>query len=97
MLKKLKFVGGQNPIEAAKNGCKIFHGPFVYNFEEIYRLLKSYNITEQVENYNDLTKKLIENLKKEEKTESKKIEKLDLYGQKVLQKTILELNKIVKK
>ena len=27
MLKKLKFVGGQNPIEAAKNGCKIFMVP----------------------------------------------------------------------
>ena len=61
LLKKLIKDGGQNPIEPAKFGCKIFHGPFVYNFEEIYRLLKSYNITEQVENYNDLTNESLKN------------------------------------
>ena len=42
MLKKLHKVSGQNPIEAAKLGCKIYHGPYVYNFKEIYELLKSY-------------------------------------------------------
>jgi 3-deoxy-D-manno-octulosonic-acid transferase len=36
LVKKLKLVGGQNPIEAAKNGCKIYHGPYVYNFSEVY-------------------------------------------------------------
>ena len=39
MLKKLKHVSGQDPIEAAKLNCKIYHGPFVSNFEEIYELL----------------------------------------------------------
>ena len=36
LIKRLKNVSGQNPIEAAKFGCKIYHGPYVYNFEEIY-------------------------------------------------------------
>ena len=40
MIKKLKNDGGQNPIEAAKLGCKIYHGPYVYNFEEIYKILE---------------------------------------------------------
>jgi 3-deoxy-D-manno-octulosonic-acid transferase len=31
--------GGQNPIEAAKLGCAILHGPHVANFAEVYRLL----------------------------------------------------------
>jgi len=31
--------GGQNPIEAAKLGCAILHGPFVDNFTEVYRVL----------------------------------------------------------
>ncbi|HEY1735704.1 MAG TPA: 3-deoxy-D-manno-octulosonic acid transferase [Methylovirgula sp.] len=31
--------GGQNPIEAAKLGCAILHGPNVANFEPIYRAL----------------------------------------------------------
>ena len=40
MIKKLHKVGGQNPIEAAKLGCKIYHGPYIYNFKEIYDFLK---------------------------------------------------------
>jgi 3-deoxy-D-manno-octulosonic-acid transferase len=31
--------GGQNPIEAAKLGCAILHGPHVANFDEVYRAL----------------------------------------------------------
>ncbi len=58
LIKKLQHVGGQNPIEAAKLGCKIYHGPYVYNFEEIYSLLNKYKISEQVTNVNELTKKL---------------------------------------
>ena len=38
MLEKLKDNAGQNPIEAAKLNCKIYHGPYVYNFEEIYQI-----------------------------------------------------------
>ena len=97
MIKKLESVGGQNPIEAAKQGCRIYHGPFVYNFKEIYHLLKSYDISEQVENYTGLSKKLIENLNKEKKTDQKKIEILNIYGQKILENTIQEINNLVKK
>ena len=35
--------GGQNPLEAARFGCKILHGPNVDNFKEIYNLLKQNN------------------------------------------------------
>ena len=38
--KKLIKVGGQNPIEPAKCGCKIYHGPYISNFKEIYRYLR---------------------------------------------------------
>ena len=37
---RLKNEGGQNPIDAAKLGCKIYHGPYVYNFKEIYDFLE---------------------------------------------------------
>jgi 3-deoxy-D-manno-octulosonic-acid transferase len=33
--------GGQNPIEAAKLGAAILHGPHVWNFAEIYTALES--------------------------------------------------------
>ena len=32
MIKKLESDSGQNPIDAAKLGCKIYHGPYIYNF-----------------------------------------------------------------
>lgn len=31
--------GGQNPIEAAKLGCAVLHGPHVDNFADVYRVL----------------------------------------------------------
>ena len=31
--------GGQNPLEAARYGCNILHGPHTYNFTEIYNFL----------------------------------------------------------
>ena len=37
ILQSLEKVGGQNPLEAAHQGCKIYHGPFVSNFKEIFR------------------------------------------------------------
>ena len=39
-IKKLKNDSGQNPLDAARFGCKIYHGPYVYNFREIYNFLE---------------------------------------------------------
>ncbi len=41
--------GGQNPIEAAKLGTAILHGPDVHNFPEIYTALTSSDSTIQVD------------------------------------------------
>ena len=35
-LKKLKYDSGQNPIEAARLNCKVYHGPYISNFRELY-------------------------------------------------------------
>jgi 3-deoxy-D-manno-octulosonic-acid transferase len=40
--------GGQNPIEAAKLGAAILHGPHVWNFAEIYSALDRAGAAEQV-------------------------------------------------
>ena len=45
-----------NPIDAAKFGCKIYHGPYVYNFEEIYEILEKHKISKKIENIDDLAK-----------------------------------------
>ena len=33
--------GGQNPLEAARFGAKILHGPNIDNFKDVYKLLKT--------------------------------------------------------
>ncbi len=47
--------GGQNPIEAAKLGAAILHGPHVWNFAEIYQALDSARGAEPVSNADRLT------------------------------------------
>ena len=47
--------GGQNPIEAAKLGAAILHGPHVWNFAEIYGALDSVRGAELVTDTNRLT------------------------------------------
>jgi 3-deoxy-D-manno-octulosonic-acid transferase len=47
--------GGQNPIEAAKLGAAILHGPHVGNFSEIYAALDDTHGAEEVNDVNKLT------------------------------------------
>ena len=46
--------GGQNPIEAAKLGAAILHGPHVWNFSEIYAALDDARGAEEVLDVNRL-------------------------------------------
>ena len=48
LLGKLKNRGGQNPIDAAKLGCKVYHGPYVYKFREIYDFLGNKNLSKKI-------------------------------------------------
>lgn len=47
--------GGQNPIEPAKLGAAILHGPHVWNFADIYEALDSAHGAEPVDNADRLT------------------------------------------
>lgn len=47
--------GGQNPVEAAKLGSAILHGPYVWNFGEIYSALDNAHGAEPIENADRLT------------------------------------------
>ena len=40
--------GGQNPLEAAKFGCQILHGPNTWNFKEIYNLLQAHKVSYKI-------------------------------------------------
>ena len=87
---------GQNPIEAARYGCKIFHGPNVKNFYEVYKFLNTLNITQKINNSEQLYKNLIKNINlKTNKKKNKKI--LKLKGKQILDKTFNEMKKFLLK
>ena len=93
IIKKLSFVSGQNPLEAAKLGCKIYHGPYVYNFKEIYDLLKKYKIAEQIFNEEELAEKLSHDFKEPKDKENKISEKINFLGKKILEESTAEIEK----
>ena len=93
MIKKLSLVSGQNPIEAAKLGCKIYHGPYVYNFREIYDLLKEYKIAEQISHEDELSIKVIEDLKTPKKEENEITNNINFLGKKILDESVKEIEK----
>ena len=95
-IKKLENVSGQNPIEAAKFGCKIFHGPYVYNFQEVYEHLKLLGIAQQVRNEIELAKKITQNFETKIIRDQNQVNILDDYGKKILKGTVLEINKYLK-
>ena len=95
MDKKLKNESGQNPIEAAKLNCKIYHGPYVYNFEDIYKILEVNNISKKVENFEDLSSNLFIDLKHENK-KFKNANLMDNLGQQTLKETMILINSFIK-
>ena len=79
--------GGQNPLEAARFGSRILHGPNTDNFKDIYKLLKTLKISEKIDNPNNLASMIV--FKKNKKI-GYKIKKM---GEKILNETIKELDK----
>ena len=94
MIKKLQSVGGQNPIEAAKLGCKIYHGPYIYNFQEVYELFQKHKISETIYDENILAEKLSADLNKSHEIKNEKIEIINNLGEKILNETYNEIIKI---
>ncbi len=93
--KKLIKVGGQNPIEPAKCGCKIYHGPYISNFKEIYGFLKEKKITHEVVNEIDLSQNLIKDFNNKD-ADKKNIDEINFHGDRILDSTINEIFKLIK-
>ena len=82
--------GGQNPLEAARYGCCVFHGPHISNFKEIYEHLQKKKISFKIKNQKHLTNLLQKRLDK--KNFSKKsMKNLSLEGIKILNKIFNEI------
>ena len=93
MGKSLTGKGGQNPLEAARQGTAILYGPNISNFLDIYRLLDKLKISRKVYGESSLTNfidKLI--IKPNNKKNYLKIAKI---GKKTLSKTEDEINTLL--
>jgi len=95
LIKALIKDGGQNPIEPARLGCKILHGPYVSNFEEIYDYLKKLEVTKQIESSEDLSLSLVEEFKLDKPKNQQITEKIENYGQNILNNVIMEIKKYI--
>jgi len=96
MSRRFQNSGGQNPIDAAKMGCRIYHGPYVSNFKDIYQYMDESKLSEEVDNHKSLANKLIKNLDEGLQIDSEKINKLNIYSKKIFENVISEYNKFIK-
>ncbi len=81
--------GGQNPLEAARFGAKIFHGPNIDNFKDVYKLLKKLKISKKIKTPKELASSIFF---KKNKRLGLKIKNI---GEKILKKTIKELDYLI--
>ncbi len=81
--------GGQNPLEAARYGSRILHGPNINNFKDVYKLLKTLNVSKKIVTPNQLANLIIFNKNKYSGIKIKKI------GGIILKKTIKELDSLI--
>ena len=91
LIESSKNGSGQNPIEPSRLGCKIFHGPNVSNFIEIYEYLKSLGVANQISTPEELNQSLVEEFKEDKASNNQTIEKINSYGQNVLNNVIKEI------
>ena len=83
--------GGQNPLEAAKYGCQILHGPNVWNFKEIYNLLEVHGVSNKITTTKQLSLK-VEQIFNSKKNSKKLQLKIKILGNKILESTLNEIN-----
>ncbi len=81
--------GGQNPLEAARLGARILHGPNTDNFKDVYKLLKSFNISKKIYTPEELASLIIFKKNKDIGL------KINNIGEKILKKTIKELDNLI--
>ena len=81
--------GGQNPLEAARYGARILHGPNVDNFKDVYKLLKTLKVSKKI-----TTPKELANLITFKKNKKIGI-KIKKIGAIILKKTIKELDSLI--
>ena len=92
LTKRLENVGGQNPLEAAKFGCKIYHGPYVYNFKEIYEILMKNNVSQKINDVGELSQFLLSDFKSSDLQSKDFKNTIDKLGEEVLASSMSKIN-----
>ena len=85
--------GGQNPIEPARFGLNIIHGPNISNFKDIYDFFGANKITFKIHSKNQLIKITKKFLNKK----NKNVLNLKKIGNIILKNTLKELNYEIEK
>ena len=88
--------GGQNPLEAARYGCQIIHGSNIWNFKEIYSLLKNQEMSYKILTSNQLSSRVKQLLNKA-KNSTNLQSKIKSLGNKILNSTLNEINFYINK
>ena len=86
--------GGQNPLEAARFGCKIVHGKYIDNFKEVYSLLKINKQSTKIKSQRQLDFIVKKSLADKNKSNIF-INKLKIIGNKILEKNEKEIVKLI--
>jgi len=87
--------GGQNPIEPARKGCLIYHGPHVNNFKDVYSYLNSYKISKKINTINNLSKFLLNDLTSKKKRNIKLKKQINFMGQSILKNIYSEIKNLL--
>ncbi len=91
LIESLKNDSGQNPIEPARLGCTIFHGPNTSNFDDVYKFLNSLGISHKVTSPEELGQSIVEELKKDKEKNEEIIKKIEDYGLNTLNNILREI------
>ena len=81
--------GGQNPLEPARFGAKILHGPNIDNFRDVYKYLNQLEISSSINTPQQCANSIIF------KKNMKKAKKMKYLGTTILKKTLNELDKSI--
>ena len=99
-LSKLTFLGGslvrhggQNPLEAAREGNYILYGPHIENFKEVYKILEKLKITTRVNSIKNMKYAVRQKINFLQKNKVNK--KLKYLGNKILNKNLYEIKKFI--
>lgn len=95
MVTRLKNDSGQNPLPAAYLNCKIYHGPYVSNFFEIYESLKKKDLSKKIENISELSNFLIKDLENIKKNENNHLKSFQSLSDEILSKSMDQIKNFI--